>query len=78
MVWAETGDMGGQGSFPAGNYLNLDAASVIRAVNDGGTWRLIASLTGGVSVGVGSGYASESDAQEVARKLIDGVDPSTY
>lgn len=78
MVWAKTGDMGGQGTFPSGNYLNLDVAANIRAVNDSGTWRLIVSSNGVSTAVVGAGYASEAAAQEAARKLIDGVDTSTY
>jgi hypothetical protein len=78
MVWAETGDMGSQGNFPAGNYMNLDVVATVRAVNDSGTWRLIAAGNGISSAAIGAGYASEADAQEVARKLVDGVDPSTY
>lgn len=78
MAWAETGDMGGQGSFPAGNYVNLNATGTIRATNDSGTWRLIVNGSGIPSCAIGAGYASESDAQNAARKLVDGVDPSTY
>jgi hypothetical protein len=77
-VWVKTSDPGGQSSFPAGNLVNLDEAITIKAVNDSGTWRLIVATVGGANAAIGSGYASEADAQEVARKVVDGVDPSTY
>lgn len=68
--------MGGQGTYPAGNYINLDLVSGVRAVNDGGTWRLITS--GVVVAAIGSDYGSEGAAQDVIRQLNAGVDPSTY
>lgn len=77
-MWVETGDPGSLTSMPAGNLINLDTVNTIKALNDSGTWRLSVLLNNGSTVVIGAGYASEADAQDVARKVVSGVDPSTY
>lgn len=58
-----------------GNYVNLDAQSVLTAFSSNGTtWFVQASGNRNLNIGT---FAAEADAQDAIRELVQGVDPST-
>jgi hypothetical protein len=62
---------------PNGNFVNTAQARSIYAVNDSGTWYLEVDVAGS-GVRLNGSWASEADAQEAARELVQPVDPGTY
>lgn len=58
-----------------GNFANLVACQYLYAVLDNSQWVLRTSPGTGTLVGT---YASEAAAQDAARRLVTGVDPSAY
>lgn len=73
VVWVET---------DTGDYVNVSAlASKVLATGGGGSWSLQLKTTEGSGVttyNLAGTWASQADAQDAARKLLDGIDPSTY
>ncbi len=69
-MWWETAE---------GNYVHGETGVVVLAEETGiPDWRLRVSTTGAVSGPRLKGiYATQADAQEAARKLCQGVDPTT-
>jgi hypothetical protein len=62
-----------------GAYVRLGAYRSIYATGSGTTWNLWMDLNeGGGSVSLNGSYVSESDAEETARRLVRGIDPSTF
>lgn len=78
MVWVQTerGPYGYTGIY----YLNLDETVRVRVIDpsNDGNWRVEYHMTDGSSGYLAGTWTAEADAQQVARELIDGVDPSTY
>lgn len=56
-----------------GDYVNLDAVTLLTVVQSGSNWR-ISGPTGQWILGV---FTTQADAQDALRELVHGVDPST-
>jgi len=72
MVWAEEA---------SGDYVNVAKATEAKATGSGSTWQVQVLTSQGSSVltvTLAGTWASASDAQDAFRRLVDGVDPSTY
>jgi hypothetical protein len=56
-------------------FVNARQVTGLLTIQDGGTWKL--RPTPGFTSSLKGTYASEADAQDQARKLTQGVDPSS-
>lgn len=76
MVWAKTE----RGVSQTGvSYVNLDVSQGLTVFDVSGLgtdWRL--KTNGGITSYLAGDWATEADAENALRLLIDGVDPSTY
>lgn len=76
MVWAKTE----RGATQTGvSYLNLDVSLGLTVVDVSGLgtdWRL--KTNGGIAAYLAGSWATEADAENALRELVDGIDPSTY
>lgn len=62
----------------ADELLNLDDFHVLSVAGSGSNWTITAFVLGVNQRQLKGTWATESAAQDAARKLVDSVDPSTY
>jgi hypothetical protein len=62
----------------SGNYTNLDHCLALEVIGSGSSFSLQATAISGALPVLAGTWATQADAQEAARELVDGVDSSTY